>query len=151
MEIKFDAELVKDEIIADMHKKFHLNIHSVESIDWNNGNDCFIMRTDNGPLFVKRFGRARNKGESIDVARRALKYQDQMHSSGIPCQPVFSYKGEYIHTTGSGDQYAVSGASEGRHIEAGSANTLQMFSLGDATGRMHDWMRENMPKNVSVY
>ncbi|MBX4148612.1 hypothetical protein MKY82_16050 [Paenibacillus sp. FSL W7-1279] len=40
----------------------------------------------------------------------------------------------------------ISGVSTGMHVEAGETNKEQMYSLGEATGRMHKWTQVNMPQ-----
>ncbi|WP_028552856.1 phosphotransferase [Paenibacillus sp. UNC451MF] len=145
----FNFVLVQDDIVEDMESKFGWRILSATPSPKGNGNLCRIMNTDNGPVFVKQFGKARNK-KGLAKTREALKYQDALHHAGGLCQPVYSYAGEPILVTKSEEEYMVSGVSKGQHIEAGEANKDQMFSLGRATGFMHAWMRENLPSTQSL-
>ncbi|ULL16381.1 hypothetical protein DVH26_19170 [Paenibacillus sp. H1-7] len=146
MEKEVYRDLLQDEIIQDMKIKFDIKVNSVSPLDWNYGNVCWIMNSDRGGLFVKVHDKIRNT-RTMEGTRQALKYQDQMHFADIPCQPVLSYKGEYTYVTLTGEEYTITGASEGKHIDAGQANPSQLFSLGKATGRMHNWLKKNLPHN----
>ncbi|CAG7640490.1 Homoserine kinase [Paenibacillus solanacearum] len=137
-------DFIRDEIIDDMHAKFQWKVLSILPSGKGYGNVSWIMDTNQGPRFVKQYCKIRYRS-GLDHVREALKPQQRMHHDGIACQPVYAFEGETIHTTASGDQYMVSGVSEGRHINAGEATAEQMYSLGEATGRMHQWMKANMP------
>jgi homoserine kinase type II len=138
------TENIRDEIVEDMARRFGWRADFVQANEKGYGNLSWIIYTDHGAVFVKKYCKIRY-WRGLDGVREALKAQDFMHRDGIRCQPVYACRGEYMHTTRSGEQYMVSGVSGGDHIEAGEANAQQMFSLGEATGRMHLWMRENMP------
>jgi homoserine kinase type II len=150
MESKVDRDLLQNEIIEDMKIKFGIRVNSVSPIAWNYGNVCWLMNSDGGAHFVKVLDKIRNK-RTMDNTRQALRYQDQMHYAGIPCQPVLSYNGDYSYVTLKGEEYTITGASEGQHIEAGQANPAQMYTLGKATGLMHNWLKNNLPQLESLH
>ncbi|WP_409343360.1 phosphotransferase [Paenibacillus sp. MBLB4367] len=139
-----------DDIIADMKLKFGIRVDSALPVGWNHGNVCWLMMSDQGELFVKVHDKIRNK-RTIEGTRQALKFQNQMYTEGIPCQPVMSYKGECIYSTARDVEYTITGASQGRHIQAGQANSSQMFTLGKATRHMHKWMNTNLPQLESLH
>ncbi|WP_419892077.1 phosphotransferase [Paenibacillus xylanexedens] len=140
-----NTESVQNEIMKDIETKYGWIVHAVESNYLGYGNLKWIMTTNIGPIFVKQYCKIRYR-RGLDGVRDALKYQHLMHLDGIPCQPVYSYNSEYIHTTFSGEDYMISGVSTGHLIKAGQLNSLQMYSLGEATVRMHMWMKTHMPK-----
>jgi homoserine kinase type II len=138
-------ELIKNEIILDIKKKFSWTIHSANPIYLGYGNLKWVFETDNDAVFVKQYNKIRYR-RGLDGVRQALKVQHLMHLDGIPCRPLYRFEDEYILTTSSGEEYMISGVSEGKLVEAGQVNGNQMYSLGEATGRMHVWMRTNMPQ-----
>lgn len=138
-------ELIKNEIILDLQRKFSWRIHSANPIHLGYGNLKWIFETDNDVYFVKQYNKIRYR-RGLDGVRQALKVQHLMHLDGIPCRPLYRFEDEYIHTTSSGEEYMISGVSEGKLVEAGQVNGNQMYSLGEATGRMHVWMSTNMPQ-----
>ncbi|CAG7649239.1 phosphotransferase [Paenibacillus allorhizosphaerae] len=150
MENAISADFIQDEIIDDLRMKFQWKVGSVRRNEKGYGNVSWIMNTDQGPRFVKKYCKIRYR-RGLDSVCEALKYQEHMHRDGIACQPVYAFEGETIHTTASGEQYMISGVSEGHHIAAGEATAEQMFSLGEATGRMHQWMKSNIPPRDSLH
>ncbi|REE69634.1 homoserine kinase type II [Paenibacillus taihuensis] len=138
-------ELIQNEIIKDIEDKFSWRIRNVRPNYLGYGNLKWIFETENDELFVKQYNKIRYR-RGLDGVREALKYQNLMHLDGIACQPVHSYKGEYIHSTSYGEEYMISGVSTGRLAEAGKLNSNQMYSLGEAAGRMHLWMKKHMPQ-----
>lgn len=150
MKIEVHQDLLLNEIIEDMKIKFSIHVNSVTRVDWNNGNVCWIMNTDRGALFVKVHDKIRNK-RTMEGTRKAFKYQNEMHFAGIPCQSVLSYNGAYTYTTLSGEEYTITGTSDGKHIEAGLANPSQMFTLGRATGLMHRWMETRLAQGGRLH
>ncbi|RAV21473.1 phosphotransferase [Paenibacillus contaminans] len=150
MENEVIRELLMDDIIADMKVKFGISVDSAVPVGWNHGNVCWLMMSDQGELFVKMHDKIRNK-RTIEGTRQALKCQNQMYIAGIPCQPVMSYKGECTYSTARDVEYTITGASQGKHIQAGQANSSQMFTLGKATGHMHKWMNINLSQLDSLH
>ncbi|MDQ0116750.1 phosphotransferase enzyme family protein [Paenibacillus harenae] len=138
-------EEIRDEIINDVELKFGWEIQTAVPNNLGYGNLKWLMETNHGPVFVKQYDKVRYR-RGLDGVKQALSYQNMMHADGIPCQPVFDFKGEYIHTTSTGESYMISGVSTGKLVEAGETNKEQMYSLGEATGRMHKWMQVNMPQ-----
>ncbi|OME92248.1 MULTISPECIES: phosphotransferase [Paenibacillus] len=137
-------EKIRDEIIKDVEYKFGWKIQNAIPNNLGYGNLKWIMEANHGPVFIKQYDKVRYR-RGLDGVKQALKYQNMMHADGIPCQPVIDFKGEYIHATPTGESYMISGVSTGMPVEAGETNNEQMYSLGEATGRMHKWMQVNMP------
>ncbi|MBP1989741.1 phosphotransferase [Paenibacillus eucommiae] len=140
-----NIDFIQNEIISDIEGKFGWKVYGLKPSALGYGNLKWIMETDYKPIFVKQYCKIRNR-RGLEGVRQALKYQDLMQRDQLPCQPVYSFNGEYVLTTGSGEEYMISGVSEGKLVEAGQINSHQMNSLGEATGRMHMWMRTFMPR-----
>ncbi|GGD98039.1 phosphotransferase [Paenibacillus nasutitermitis] len=138
-------EQILSEVMSDIEEKFGWKIINFRPCELGYANLKWIIDTDHNSIFVKQYNKIRYR-RGLDGVKEALKYQHQMYLDGIPCQPLYSLKDEYILTTPSGENYMITGVSQGKLVEPGKCNANQMFSLGEATGRMHAWMESNMPR-----
>ncbi|MEF3305676.1 phosphotransferase [Paenibacillus sp. GYB003] len=150
MEAARTIESIEEEIINDMKDKFGWRIQSVTPIHLGHGNLKWIMNTDSESYFVKKYCKVRYR-RGLEEVHEALLHQDLMYRDGLPCQPVYSYINRYIHRLQSEEDYMVTGVSKGELIRAGTANLQQMYSLGEATGKMHKWMNLHMPRRTVLH
>lgn len=100
-------ERIRDEIIKDVEHKFGMKIQNAIPINLGYANLKWLMETNIGPIFVKQYDKVRYR-RGLDGVEQALKYQNKMHSDGIPCQMVIEFKGVCIHTTSTGESYMIS-------------------------------------------
>jgi homoserine kinase type II len=85
------------------------------------------------------------KTERRSALEKALQLQHGLSVAGIPCPGVHLYNRQSIQETRSGLFYTVLDWVDGHTAQAGCLNTAQMFELGVATGRMHNWLRNITP------
>ncbi|RKN66068.1 phosphotransferase [Paenibacillus ginsengarvi] len=150
MEAVRSAESIEDQIVNDLRHKFGWRIQSIQANNLGYGNLKWIMNTGSESYFVKKYCKVRYR-KGLEDVHEALRYQDLMHRDGLPCQPVYAYDGRYIHRLQSEEEYMITGVSQGKLIGAGTATLQQMYSLGEATGRMHRWMNLQMPRRTALH
>ncbi|NBD28134.1 phosphotransferase enzyme family protein [Paenibacillus glycinis] len=142
-------ERAAQDIAAQLESRFGLSVTGAMPIEKGWLNVKWKLETDRGPLFVKHYHPDRYKLHASPDRRseleRNLGLQHRMSEAGIPCPGVYGYAGTYIQETPSGLYYTVLDWVEGQTAEAGYLNAAQMFALGDATGRMHEWLRTHVP------
>lgn len=142
-------ERAAQEIAAQLESRFGLSVTGAMPIEKGWLNVKWKLETDRGPLFVKHYHPDRYKLHASPRRRseleRNLGLQHRMSEAGLPCPGVYGFAGNYIQETPSGLHYTVLDWVEGRTAEAGCLNAAQMFALGEATGRMHEWLRTEGP------
>jgi homoserine kinase type II len=147
--LRNDNELCIEEIAASLKDKFGLSVREATPIDKGWLNVKWRIVTDEGALFVKYYHPERYKlHTNLDrrkAMERTLQLQQGLSDGGIPCPRVHLYDGQTIQETRSGSHYTLQDWVEGRTPHAGCLNTDQMYELGIATGRMHDWLRTHAP------
>jgi homoserine kinase type II len=138
-----------DEIADHLEKRFGYVVTEAAPIDKGWLNVKWRMETDRGPLFVKFYHPDRYKfhlkPERRSAIEKTLRLQRGLSDAGIPCPKTYDCKGQFIQETLSGFIYAVSDWAEGQNVPAGHLNADQMFELGQAAGRMHQWLRSVPP------
>ena len=68
---------------------------------------------------------------------RALRWQSELHSQGLPCPQIRMHQGAQLHLTPSGQRFMVMIFCDGERFIPGQATYGQMHSHGTATGLMH--------------
>ncbi len=144
-----ETQTIRDEIIRTIQNKFGWKIYNAVQVNFGYGNLKWCMETEDKPIFVKQYCKKRYKMGLVGV-ERALRFQDQMHKDGIPCQNVFSINDEYIHRTQSCESFMITGVSEGLMVQAGKVNKDQMYSLGESIGRIHLWLSQRAPQYIPL-
>ncbi|MDQ1914675.1 phosphotransferase [Paenibacillus sp. GD4] len=133
------------EIRGHLNQLFGLTVIDMVPIDKGWLNVKWRTDTDRGPLFVKYYHPDRYKlhsrPERKNSIEQTLRIQNGLNTAGIPCPKVHSYKGQHILETPSGSYYTVLDWVDGHTAQAGCLTRSQMYELGLATGRMHQWLR----------
>ncbi|MBM7568588.1 phosphotransferase enzyme family protein [Paenibacillus sacheonensis] len=136
-------------IAVDLKTRFGRSVSEAAPIDKGWLNVKWKMATDQGPAFVKHYHPDRYKlhasPERRSAIERSLQLQHRLSLAGIPCPKVSHDGASFMQQTPSGLFYAVHDWVEGQTAEAGHLNDAQMFALGEATGRMHRWLRAEAP------
>jgi homoserine kinase type II len=142
-------ELRLEEIATNLKEKFGLSVRETTPIDKGWMNVKWKIVTDDQTYFVKYYHPERYKLhtslERRKAMERTLQLQQGLSGAGIPCPKVRHYEGQSIQETRSGSHYTLQDWVEGRTAQAGCLNKDQMYELGIATGRMHDWLRTHAP------
>jgi homoserine kinase type II len=138
-------EQVLEEIEADIKADFGMRVIDSQLLDKGWLNVKWHITTDHGPIFVKFYHPNRYKldlPEKRKKIERTLHLQQWLHKSGLSCPAVYSFEGQFIQETATGNRYAVMDWVEGNVHMPGCISTSHMFDLGRTTGRMHRLLRE---------
>lgn len=134
------TERVTADIFQFLEQSFGFAVKSSKQINRGWLNRKWIVKTDNGDLFVKQYHPQRYeryKEKAYDEISTALSYQSLLHVKGVPCPFVFSLEGNHLLRTPTGENIAVMQFHDGNLIKPGTATPLQMYHLGKAVGEMH--------------
>lgn len=140
-----EKEAWATEIADHIKKKFGHSVNEAITIDKGWLNVKWKMETDQGPIFVKFYHPERYKlhlhPERKIAIQRTLELQRGLNLSGVRCPSVHQHKKHLLQETSTGLHYTVLDWVEGYTMPAGCLNELQMFELGQDTGKMHKWLR----------
>ncbi|CAM4034433.1 phosphotransferase [Mesobacillus thioparans] len=128
---------IKEEIFEAVTQLFGFEIQDWRQIHLGYRNLKWQVKTANGDLFVKQYNKQRYPQERVPGLEKALQIQNRLFNEGLPCPELFSYKGKFVLNTGNGERFVLMGFNQGFTLPPGSANPLQMYSLGKVIGRMH--------------
>lgn len=140
-----EAEAWAAQVAEQLQVRFKLKVRAITPIDrgWLNGKWKAV--TDEGPLFVKAYHPNRYKLQERPERRRGiertLRLQQGLHEAGVPCPAVRRVGEAYLQEAADGLSYTVQSWTDGAPAEAGEMSAEQMYELGRATGRMHQWLR----------
>jgi homoserine kinase type II len=95
------------------------------------------LETTKGQFLLKSYHPDRFRRYDEQALIRALRWQSEMQEQGFPCPEILTYQGERIHCTSSGHRFMLMTFCEGQRLIPGKAITNEMYSLGRATGLMH--------------
>ncbi|MFD0589159.1 phosphotransferase enzyme family protein [Paenibacillus sp. GCM10027627] len=142
-------ERLAEEIAQDLAKRFSLSVLEALPIDKGFLNVKWKLETNRGPLFLKFYHPNRyslqfhpDRRAGID---RTLKFQQGLHEAGVPCSAIYTSQGQHLLSTAKGSYYTLQNWIDGYTVKAGCMNEEQMYSLGKATGRMHQWLETAAP------
>lgn len=100
----------------------------------------WLIRTDRGMLFVKRYHPARY-GRRVpgiwEDIEQTLRLQDRFHRAGGRCPRPHPDRGSYLRATTDGDRFVAMDYADGTLVPRGEATAPQMRSLGEACAAMH--------------
>lgn len=130
-----NSDLIRDEIMETIEKIWGIKSYSYEQNQRGYLNLKWKINTDSGPLFVKQYNWDRYS--SLENVKRALEFQCLLKQQNIKCPHIFEANGHLIQETRTGERFTVSEFCEGNVLVPGSVNSDQMYSLGQATGKMH--------------
>ncbi|MCM3629800.1 phosphotransferase [Paenibacillus glycanilyticus] len=143
------------EIAAHLRDRFGLSVREIVPIHKGWLNVKWKMVTGDEPIFVKYYHPDRYKlhthPERRSAIEKTLQLQQGLSIAGIPCPGVYSYNAQFIQETRSGLFYTVLDWVDGHNAQAGYLNSAQMYELGMATGRMHNWLRFIPPLNKPAW
>lgn len=94
--------------------------------------------TTDGVFLLKSYHPDRYRMYDESALIRALRWHSELHQRGLPCPRVLTYEGAQLHTTSSGRRFMLMSFCDGDRILPGKATSGQMYSLGAATGQMHE-------------
>ena len=145
------SKLIRDDIFETITNVFGLHISGFTQIEMGYMNLKWKINTDKGDLFVKQYNKTRYPEQKIKELEFSLNLQSKLHCEGIPCPELFSYKGEYIIKTTSGERFVLMRFCEGDNIKAGTANIKQMYSLGKTIGQMHKILNRHSSGHLPLH
>ncbi|MFB5760221.1 phosphotransferase enzyme family protein [Paenibacillus medicaginis] len=148
-------ESLAAEIAAHLKHTFGLSVSEAAVIDKGWLNIKWKMVTDQGPRFIKYYHPVRYnlnaRPEKRNAIENTLRIQHVLNRAGVPCPQVFPHNSHCIQETPSGLLYTMLEWTDGYTAEAGSLNTIQMYQLGQAAGKMHKWLRSVPPLNKPAW
>ncbi len=95
------------------------------------------ITTESGPFLLKQYNKKRYKLYNPEELSFAFSQQKRLYLQGLPCPELLAYNHKVLLESDMGETFMVMEYCEGRVIEPGKINILQMFDLGRATGKMH--------------
>ncbi|MCL6443834.1 MAG: phosphotransferase [Alicyclobacillus sp.] len=136
-----NANVTEDQLLADLRQAcfeyFHLDFTSAEPLDkgWLNRKWKAIARE--GVFVLKQFSKERYRDRDLTPQHVALLEQLRQHQRGIPCPRVFTFDGNALLVSPSGERFVLMEFCPGRNLRPGTLNDTQMFDLGRITGNLH--------------
>ncbi|WP_309120245.1 phosphotransferase [Paenibacillus sp.] len=144
-----------EEVAAELNRRFGRAVTELTEIDLGWLNAKWKAETSEGPLFVKVYHPDRYRLHERPERRRAiettLRLQRGLHEAGAACPAVYAHEGRLLLETPSGLLFAVHDWTDGATVRAGCMSEAQMYELGLATGRMHEWLRSAAPLEQPVW
>jgi homoserine kinase type II len=135
---------VLEEILANIKATFGIRVIDAHLLDKGWLNVKWRLTTDRGPLFVKFYHPNRYKldvPEKRKKIEQTLVLQQWLHNSDVPCPEVYSFEGQFIQETATGNRYAMMDWVRGDVPKPGCISDSHMYQLGQTTGRMHQLLR----------
>jgi homoserine kinase type II len=147
-----DDPASREDVFRHIAETFGLRIYDYEANFLGLLNRKWIIRTDEGRLFVKCYHPKRyNLSESGRRSRieQSLRLQHALHQHAGYSPAVRSMNGESVHRTPAGHYYVLMQHVDGLPDKPGLIGESRMYSLGQVTGTMHELFLRLLPAGQS--
>jgi homoserine kinase type II len=138
------ATLIREDIFDSVQDIFGLTIQDYTRIRQGYLNLKWRIDSASGSFFVKQYNKTRYPERLIDGLEVSLTYQDHLRKQGIPSPQLFANQGKYVLTSAAGERFVLMSLCDGELVAPGTANSDQMYSLGQTTGRMHKLLNTDL-------
>ncbi|OPG15407.1 phosphotransferase [Ferroacidibacillus organovorans] len=129
-----------DELCEVCQKWFEFTILDAQPIVRGWLNRKWKLDTTHGVFLIKSYHPDRYRLYDESALVRALRWQSELHTQGLPCPQILMHQGAQLHSTPSGQRFMVMTFCDGERFIPGQATYGQMHSLGAATGQMHRFL-----------
>jgi homoserine kinase type II len=126
------------ELCETFEKWFGFRVLNAEPIVRGWLNRKWKLTTTNGVFLLKSYHPDRYRMYDESALMRALRWHSDLHNQGLPCPQILTYEGTPLHATPSGRRFMLMSFCDGDRMLPGKASVGEMYSLGAATGQMHD-------------
>lgn len=127
-----------DELCGTCEQWFRFQVLDAEPIVRGWLNRKWKLVTTDGVFLLKSYHPDRYRMYDESALIRALGWQLELHQQGILYPRILTYNGAQLHGTSSGQRFMVMTFCDGNRLLPGKATASEMYSLGVATGQMHD-------------
>lgn len=143
--------LVREDIFETITNFFGVSIYSYSEIKLGYLNLKWQVQTSIGNLFIKQYNKVRYPESMRGGLEVSLNRQMYLNERGIPSPQLLSYNDRYVLETPNGERFVIMTFCGGEVIKPGTANTGQMFNLGQITGRMHAILNDSQQLEAPLY
>ncbi|MRG27803.1 hypothetical protein [Laceyella tengchongensis] len=129
---------IREDIFHSVEELFVKKVSGFKEIDRGFRNLKWIVYfDDHTSVFIKQYNQKRFDEEKLSHVKTALAIQDMAHRHGVCCSKVYEFDGQHLITSHQGQTFTVLEMMEGNVLPPGKASSAQMFSLGQALGKLH--------------
>ncbi|MBS4191887.1 phosphotransferase [Bacillus sp. FJAT-49705] len=142
MKLISPEELVLEDLIKSCSCYFGFQV--LETIPIKHGwlNLKWRLITDSGIFLLKQYNKERLRKYNHAELLFAFTQQMRLHRAGFPCPKLYSYNGQILLESNTGELFLLMEYCDGNMIPPGKLNSHQMYDLGRATGRMHQLLND---------
>lgn len=127
-----------DELYETCEQRFGFKVLGAEPIVRGWLNRKWKLVTTEGLFLLKSYHPDRYRMYEETALVQALRWQSELHKQGLPCPRILPYEGVRLHVTSSRQRFMVMTFCDGHRMLPGKATASEMYSLGVATGQMHN-------------
>ncbi|QSO45650.1 phosphotransferase [Alicyclobacillus mengziensis] len=127
-----------DELCEECEQWFGFKVLDAKPIVRGWLNRKWKLTTTHGVFLLKCYDPDRYRMYDEAALVKALRWQSELHKKGLPCPRILSHDEAELQMTPSGQRYMVMSFCAGQRMLPGKATVGEMYSLGVATGQMHD-------------
>lgn len=125
-------------IRKDLETAFGIRMEGSVSVSGGWLNEKWRVSTDKGEILVKQYSHERFNRRKLNEIEQALERQMLLYNRGILCPRVWKAGETIIRRPSEEIDYMVMDFLPGKLVGPDTVNLIQMESLGEACGRMHE-------------